>query len=226
MVIIAHGASDSFRSPGSTPDAYVEYLRRRVAGGVGLIITQPLWFNVGVVYMQQSLDRHSLLVDHVKAKGAIVMMQLAHLGLFGRSDADLLHRPPLWGLGPNRSAAGETAHQMAEIEVEMMVEAYRQTARLAANAGFDDVEVHGSHGYLFSSRSRPRSTRGWIDEEMTGHCSPEWCSRRSGLRWVTIGLSAFAPSQTTFARPRTMASVSQRGHRWSADCSTPRRSMC
>ena len=154
VVITAHGASENFRSPGSTPDAYVEYLRRRAADGVGLVITQPPWFNVGMVHTQQSLDRHALLVGKVKAEGAIVMMQLAHLGLFGRSDPDL-HRPPLWGFGPNRSAAGETAHQMTDNEVGMMVDAYRQTARFATDAGFDGVEVHGGHGYLIQQSLTP-----------------------------------------------------------------------
>ena len=38
VVITAHGTSEAFRHPGMSPDRYVEYLRRRAAGGAGLII--------------------------------------------------------------------------------------------------------------------------------------------------------------------------------------------
>ncbi|MCU1659463.1 MAG: putative N-methylproline demethylase [Pseudonocardiales bacterium] len=154
VVITSHGASEAFRNPGASPDTYIEYLRRRAAGGVGLIITQPPFFTPGVGHTQQALDRHAALASAIRAEGAVVLLQLAHLGAFARSDADV-HRPPLWGFGATQSAAGETAHQMTDDEIELMIDAYRQTAQLAAEAGFDGVEVHGAHGYLIQQSLTP-----------------------------------------------------------------------
>jgi 2,4-dienoyl-CoA reductase-like NADH-dependent reductase (Old Yellow Enzyme family) len=153
-VITSHGASEAFRHPGASPDTYVEYLRRRAAGGVGLIIVQPPFFIPGVEHSDESLRRHTRLAAAIKAEGTVALLQLAHLGAFARSDADV-HRPPLWGFGRTQSAAGETAHEMTDAEVELMIDAFRKTARLAAAAGFDGVEVHGGHGYLIQQSLTP-----------------------------------------------------------------------
>jgi 2,4-dienoyl-CoA reductase-like NADH-dependent reductase (Old Yellow Enzyme family) len=154
VVITSHGASEAFRDPGSSPATYIEYLRRRAAGGVGLIIAQPPFFRPGIAHAEETLRRHTAMAAAVKAEGAVVLLQLAHLGAFGRSDADV-HRGPILGFGRTQSAAGETAHAMTDAEVEQMIDAYRQTARLAAEAGFDGVEVHGGHGYLIQQSLTP-----------------------------------------------------------------------
>jgi 2,4-dienoyl-CoA reductase-like NADH-dependent reductase (Old Yellow Enzyme family) len=154
VVITSHGASEAFRNPGASPDTYIEYLGRRAAGGVGLIIAQPPFFLVGIPQPQHIVDRHAQLVERLHAEGATTILQLANLGVYGKSDADV-HRPPLWGFASSQSEMGETAHAMTDDEVEAMIDAYRQMARLAAEAGFDGVEVHGAHGYLIQQSLTP-----------------------------------------------------------------------
>jgi len=58
VVVTAHGASDFFRDPTLRPDSYIEYLRRRAAGGAGLIIAQPLLVNPLVAIPESSVVRH------------------------------------------------------------------------------------------------------------------------------------------------------------------------
>src|SRR5882757_8611799 len=70
VVITSHGASEAFRNPGASPATYIEYLRRRAAGGVGLIIAQPPFFTPGVAHSQQTLERHAALASAVRAEGA------------------------------------------------------------------------------------------------------------------------------------------------------------
>jgi 2,4-dienoyl-CoA reductase-like NADH-dependent reductase (Old Yellow Enzyme family) len=154
VVVTAHSTSDQFRSPPLPAEPYVEYLRRRAAGGVGLIIAQPHFPNPFAEVTEEALRRHRALASAVKSEGATILLQLAHLGLFGRSDADP-RRPGLWGFDDGQSVAGEAAHRMTDDEVERMVEAYRQTAVLAREAGFDGVEVHGAHGYLIQQSLTP-----------------------------------------------------------------------
>ena len=154
VVITSHGASDGFRNPDISGRAYIEYLRRRAAGGAGLIIAQPQFPNPFGRVAASTVDRHAELTEAVKAEGAVLLIQLAHLGATFRSDSDV-HRPPLWGFESSQTAEGETAHQMTDDELETMIDAYRQIAQMAVDAGFDGVELHGAHGYLVQQSLSP-----------------------------------------------------------------------
>jgi 2,4-dienoyl-CoA reductase-like NADH-dependent reductase (Old Yellow Enzyme family) len=154
VVITAHGACEWFRRPGSSAEPYIEYLRRRAAAGVALIICQPLLSEPGVTVAPEVEDRHGRLAEAIRAEGAVALLQLVHLGAFGRTDSDVRRRP-LPGFQYTQSAAGETAHQMSRHEIEAMIECYRATARMAASVGFDGVEIHGAHGYLVQQSLTP-----------------------------------------------------------------------
>jgi 2,4-dienoyl-CoA reductase-like NADH-dependent reductase (Old Yellow Enzyme family) len=45
VVVTAHSTSEQFRNPSQPAEPYIDYLRRRAAGGVGLIIVQPHYPN-------------------------------------------------------------------------------------------------------------------------------------------------------------------------------------
>jgi 2,4-dienoyl-CoA reductase-like NADH-dependent reductase (Old Yellow Enzyme family) len=154
VVITAHGTSEAFRHPGMSPASYIEYLRRRAAGGAGLIICQPILSDPLHSITEETIDRHGSLVEAVHAEGATFLLQLTHLGAFARSEADV-RRPPLMGFENTQSAAGETAHRMTSAEIELMIEGYRRTAEMAAAVGFDGVEVHGAHGYIVQQSLTP-----------------------------------------------------------------------
>lgn len=155
VVITSHGATELFRNPAQPAEPYIEYVRRRAAGGAGLIIAQPLYPDPFSDYPAEIRRRHKALVTAVRAEGAVVLLQLAHLGVFGRTDSDP-RRPPLWSFDNSQSDAGEACHRMTDAEVEQMVAAYRRAAVLAAEAGFHGVEVHGAHGYLIQQALTPR----------------------------------------------------------------------
>ena len=154
VVVTAHGASEAFRHPGMSPDSYIEYLRRRAAGGAGLIICQPILSDPVQSITAGTVDRYARLVAAVRAEGATILLQMTHLGAFARSEADV-RRPPLVGFENTQSAAGETAHRMTTAEIELMIEGYRRTAQMAASVGFDGVEVHGAHGYIVQQSLTP-----------------------------------------------------------------------
>jgi 2,4-dienoyl-CoA reductase-like NADH-dependent reductase (Old Yellow Enzyme family) len=154
IVITAHGTSEAYRHPGMSPASYIEYLRRRAAGGAGLIICQPILSDPLAGITAETIDRHGRLVEAVRSEGATFLLQVTHLGVFARSEADV-RRPPLMGFEGTRSAAGEAAHQMTHSDIELMIEGYRRTAEMAAAVGFDGVEVHGAHGYLVQQSLTP-----------------------------------------------------------------------
>lgn len=154
VVMTAHGASDVFRNPLAPPTSYVDYLRARAAGGVGLIISQPIFFAPGHSQPQSTVDRHGELAAAVRGEGAALVMQLAHLGAAFRSDSDA-RRPPLWGFSGLQTAEGEASHRMTAEEIGLMVEALAGAAAVARQSGFDGVEVHGGHGYLIQQSLSP-----------------------------------------------------------------------
>lgn len=154
VVLTSHGASEAFRNPLMSPDSYIEYLRRRAGAGVGLIITQPVLSDPSAGIPEEVLHRHAALTDAVRAEGAVLLLQVTHLGVYARTDADL-RRGPLPGFENSQSAMGETAHAMTEREIEAMIEGYRRTAEMSVAAGFDGVEVHGAHGYLVQQSLTP-----------------------------------------------------------------------
>ncbi|MEZ0365818.1 FAD-dependent oxidoreductase [Mycobacterium sp. pUA109] len=154
VVLTSHGASEAFRNPLASPDPYIEYLRRRAAAGVGLIITQPVLSDPSAGIPEEILRRHAVLADAVRAEGAVLLLQVTHLGVYARTDADL-RRGPLPGFQNSQSAMGETAHAMTDGEIEAMIEGYRRTAEMSVAAGFDGVEVHGAHGYLVQQSLTP-----------------------------------------------------------------------
>lgn len=152
-VLTSHTASASFFMPTMPAAPYIEYMRRRAAS-VGLAIAQPQLWQPGAAQPQWLVDRHGELAEAVHAEGATLLLQVVHLGVYGRSDPEL-HGVPLLGFGINRSAAGETSHAMDDDEVLAMIEGYRSIARLAAQAGFDGVDIHGGHGYLIQQSLTP-----------------------------------------------------------------------
>lgn len=154
VVLTSHGASEAFRNPLMPPDAYIEYLRRRAGAGVGLIITQPVLSDPAAGIPEGTLQRHVALADAVRAEGAALLLQVTHLGVYARTDADM-RRGPLPGFQNSQSAMGETAHAMTDGEIEAMIAGYRRTAEMAVTAGFDGVEVHGAHGYLVQQSLTP-----------------------------------------------------------------------
>ena len=153
VVVTAHTASASFFNPALPAAPYIEYMRRRAAGAA-LVIAQPQLWAPGVVQPQWLVDRHGELAEAVHAEGAKISVQIVNLGVYGRSDPDV-HMPPLYGFGVNRSAAGEASHAMDDAEILLMIEGYRSVARLAADAGFDGVDIHGGHGYLIQQSLTP-----------------------------------------------------------------------
>lgn len=154
VVVTSHGASEAFRNPAADRHAYIEYMRRRAAGGPGVLIAQPVLSDPASPVPAETLDRHGALADAIRAEGATSLLQLTHLGAFSRSESDV-RRQPLPGFENTQSAAGETAHKMTDSEIEEMIEGYRRIAEMAATAGFDGVEVHGAHGYLVQQSLTP-----------------------------------------------------------------------
>lgn len=129
----------------------VHYVTRAV-GGVGLIIVEA----TGVVpngritsrdlgiWSDDHIPGLKSLVEKIKANGSKVAIQLAHAGRKCTSNDEYIVAP-----SPIRhSEEYRTPRELTVEEIKELVQAFREGARRANEAGFDTIEIHGAHGYL------------------------------------------------------------------------------
>ena len=95
----------------------------------------------------------------VKVQGALAIAQIHHAGILGRRE----FLPQGRVVGP--SADGEKgAEPLSAGEVEALVQAFANAARLCIEAGYDGVEIHGANQYLiqqFYSAKTNQRTDAW-----------------------------------------------------------------
>jgi 2,4-dienoyl-CoA reductase-like NADH-dependent reductase (Old Yellow Enzyme family) len=146
------------RSPGGVPSAAKrDYLRRRAASGVGMIITggtfvdDPAASNhplLSCMYGQDAVSAWGEVVDAVHDAGGRIMVQLMHAGAERvPADSPDPHVPAVSpsgtdGLGDHSSIA------LSRAEVQAAIDSFARSAATAAHLGFDGVEIHGAHGFL------------------------------------------------------------------------------
>ena len=131
----------------------------RAKGGAALIVTGGYSPNEagrleeGVPPFNSRDAAHELrpMVRAVREAGAVFLLQILHAGRYGR-------QPQAVGASALRAPINTVKpHALTELEVEQTVEDYVRCAELAAEAGFDGVEVMGSEGYLINQFTAPRT---------------------------------------------------------------------
>ena len=150
-------------SPGGVPGEDVaEYYRRRAEGGVGLIMTEGTWIphpsasnlpDAPRFYGDDALAGWARVLEQVHAAGGKIMPQLWHVGQIDRKAS--LGAIKHYRVGPSgmigalgSSVTSQEDPSSAE-EILEVAEAYVRAAVSAFELGFDGVELHAAHGYLF-----------------------------------------------------------------------------
>lgn len=139
----------------------IDFHRRVAAGGVGMTTVAYL-----AVSPEGRTDRHQIhwradalpglrrLTEAVHAEGAAVSAQIGHAGPVadGRSN-----RAPALAPGRIFSPLSMQFTRAATVgDLERIVQAHADAARMAIRAGFDAVEIHLGHNYLASAFLSPR----------------------------------------------------------------------
>jgi N-ethylmaleimide reductase len=164
------------RAPGNVPsDLMTEYYRQRA--GAGLIITEgtaPAPDGLGYSRIPGLFNREQVagwkrVTDAVHEKGGHTFVQLMHTGRIFHP----LNLPAgAEGVAPSAvPAAGDmwtdqkqlqphpTPRALRTEELSRVRDEFVQSARLAIEAGFDGVELHGANGYLLEQFLHPRSNQ-------------------------------------------------------------------
>ncbi len=137
---------------GHITDDTIAYYRRRAAGGVGTICVEGCLVSADTVGPEPRISDRKYVAGLARLVATLrefpeltVGVQLMHPGRQVVDGPSVAPSPiPL-----NSHAA--TPHELTAAEIMRIVADYAEAAKLAQEAGFDFVEVHGAHGYLPSN---------------------------------------------------------------------------
>lgn len=148
----------------------MDYYAARAKGGVGLIIAGVCMVMPGRRSPYQLALDDDKFIPHlqrltkaVHAHGAKVAIQFNHLGKallsprFGNSEERRKR-----ALAPSAIplvAGGAVPREATAEDIQSIQEAMAQASRRAREAGFDAVEIHAAHGYLFSDFLSPAANQ-------------------------------------------------------------------
>ena len=195
------------------------YAQRATPGGLIIAEASPVvatgFGSPGVpgIYTEQQIKGWREVVDAVHAKGGAIFLQLWHVGRVSHSSfqpGGVLPVAPSAVPIPQElrtmTADGkvvtyETPRALETDEIPGIIEAFKQAARNAMEAGFDGVEIHGANGYLIEqflqSRTNLRTDRygGSIENrarlllEITQAAIEVWGAGRVGVRLSPYGVA-------------------------------------
>jgi len=143
----------------STPQM-VDLMRDLAKGGVGLIITGHAYvrqdgqagpWQLGI-HKDELIPGLKAITQAVHQNGEKIIIQLAHAGFFAKSS--LTQQTPL---APSSidGLSKKPRKEMSIQDIKEVVKSFGEAARRAKNAGFDGVQIHSAHGYLFNQFLSP-----------------------------------------------------------------------
>jgi len=159
---------------GLPADYHLVHLGARAMGGAGMVVAEMTCTSPDAritpgcpgLWNAQQRDGWKRIVDFVHAHtGAKIAMQLGHAGPKGSTrvpwegeDLPLAEGNwPLLSASPQQYIDGvsDWSRPMSRADMERVREDFVRSARFAAEAGFDWLELHCAHGYLLSGFISP-----------------------------------------------------------------------
>ena len=150
------------RAPGGVPNERMAryYVQRATAGlivseGTQIAAVAQGYQDTPGIYTDEQLGAWRRVTDAVHAAGGRIFAQLWHVGRVSHSYYHGLRPvapspipPPGKAYIPDGPLPYETPHALTITEIRDVVEQFRHAARVARDARFDGVEIHGANGYL------------------------------------------------------------------------------
>ena len=163
---------------GTVNDFHVVHLGSRAMGGTGLVLTEltdvspegRISFGCAGMYKPEHMPAWKRVVDYVHTwTDAKIGIQLGHAGRKGSTRRTpegknvVLDENEGWRiLGPSAlpfSPEWQVPKEMDEADIEKVRRDFARAAEWSVEAGFDMIELHFAHGYLFSSFISPLSNQ-------------------------------------------------------------------
>jgi 2,4-dienoyl-CoA reductase-like NADH-dependent reductase (Old Yellow Enzyme family)/thioredoxin reductase len=161
--IVLPAMNTNYAEPdGSVSERFKKFYVERGKGGAGLLIVSSAYIDSSAKKRRGALLLHEdrfipklkEFTDAVHSTGAKILQQLNHNGRLITSSKEL--KTAIAGgvaVGPSaipHLSTGEVPRVLTVEEIKDLIEKFGQAARRAKEAGFDGVELHGSHGYLIN----------------------------------------------------------------------------
>jgi N-ethylmaleimide reductase len=157
MAPMTRGMADKEHTP---TDIMQDYYARRA--NAGLIITEATLIsldalghgNVPGIYSEKQIEKWSQITQKVHHNNGLIFSQLWHNGRVSHPSFHQGRLPispsaiPLHIKLGSTGLIAESSREASLDEIQALVATYVQAAKNARTAGFDGVEIHGSHGYL------------------------------------------------------------------------------
>ena len=143
---------------GEVTEQLIAHFEATARGGVGLIVVEATYVHPnGRLYDgETSIDDDKFiiglarLVQRVKSYGARVALQINHGGIQSKVPQ------PVGPTAVRRMfSLGGPPRELSREEIEEIIDAYAAAVQRVMTAGFDMVEVHGTHGYLIAQFLSP-----------------------------------------------------------------------
>ncbi|MDX1634924.1 MAG: NADH:flavin oxidoreductase [Marinobacter sp.] len=165
--VLAPMTRTSAEADGTPTHLMAQQYERYARGGFGLLITEGTYTDnqasqgyanqPGLINFEQA-NGWRAIVERVHAAGSRIFVQLMHAG--AQFQANRFTSQPLApsAVVPKGAPLGLYGDQkewltpkaMTEADIRHAIEGFRQSARLAREAGFDGIELHGANGYLLN----------------------------------------------------------------------------
>lgn len=158
-IVMAPMCMYSAGNDGMATDFHLVHYTTRAVGGTGMILTEAtaveprgrISGNDLGIWSDEHIEGLEMITQTVKQYGTVIGIQLGHAGRKCEAEDENI-------IGPSAIPFDENARTPAAMTLEdiaTVVEAFRQGARRAVEAGFQVIEVHGAHGYLINEFLSP-----------------------------------------------------------------------
>ncbi len=153
---------------GEVTERMISYLVERARGGVGLIILENTCIDWAYgraagnpVTIHDNLNRCGLsnLALAVHRYGVRIVTQLQHTGRQNLRSNIVGGGAPVAPSSVKSKVGGDEPRALEENEIEEIIQKYVDAARRTKEAGFDGLELHGAHGYIFTQFFSPYTNR-------------------------------------------------------------------
>ena len=149
-VVLAPMTNKQSHADGSISDTELAWLCSRAEGGFGTVMTCAAhvakdgqgWPGELGVFDDALLPGLTRLAAGLRSRGAVSIVQIFHGGL--RAD------PAVTGATPWSASAADGVREATPDDLARVIGQFARAAGRAKAAGFDGVELHGAHGYLFT----------------------------------------------------------------------------
>jgi len=150
---------------GTANERFIAYLEEKAKGGWGLIIPENYimdpdargFVKLPGLWKDEQIASHKELTDRIHKHGAKVVVQINHAGR--QTSRMITGVQPVAPSPIPDPTIGEMPRALSAEDILELIAKFGDAALRAKKAGFDGVEIHGSHGYLINQFMSPFSNK-------------------------------------------------------------------